>query len=158
VKPVGTVSLEVLAKDRMRITYTLDGKETVKEVRRYTFQQPMELANYSAQLVLRQARNGQPYGTLYAQADLLLHLDAETGQAFLRADDQLGRRCEYRGPYEVAGKLVRASGTYACTSGDTLAGTFELNELELNDNGFTGSLRTAGGDHSQYGKLAGVRF
>ena len=158
VQTVGRLDLEILAKDRMRIIYTVGGKQTVKEARRYSFQQPMELANYSAHLVLRQSRNGQPYGTLFVQADLLLHLDSATGEAFMRADDQLGRRCEYRGPYEVTGKLVRASGSYACTSGDGAAGSFELTDLELNDNGFTGRLRTVAQDHSQNGKIAGVRW
>jgi hypothetical protein len=148
----------VLAKDRMRVTYVVDGRETVREVRRYSFQQPMELASYTAQFILRQARGGRPYGTLYVQADMLLHLNSETGELFLRADDQLGRRCEYRGPYAVTGKLVSATGAYTCTSGDTLAGTFELSDVELNDNGFTARLRTASQDHSQMGKVAGVRW
>ena len=158
VQPVGRIDIEVLAKDRMRVTYGVDGRETVREVRRYSFQQPMELANYTAQFVLRQSRGGQPYGTLLVQADMLLHLDSEAGQLFARADDQLGRRCEYRGPYAVSGKLVSASGTFTCTSGDATSGTFELTDLELNDNGFTGRLRTASQDHAQLGKVAGVRW
>ena len=158
VQPVGRLDLEVLAKDRMRVTYVVDGRETVREVRRYTFQQPMDLASYTAQFILRQSRGNQAYGTLYVQADMLLHLNSETGQLFLRADDQLGRRCEYRGPYGVTGKLVSASGSYACTSGDAPAGTFELTDLELNDIGFTARLRTASADHSQLGKVAGVRW
>ena len=43
-------------------------------------------------------------------ANMLLHLNLETGQLFLRADDQPGRRCEYRGPYAVTDKLVSAGG------------------------------------------------
>jgi hypothetical protein len=54
--PAGEVQLEVLAKDRMRVHYTADGVSGVKEVRRFSFQQPVEFARYVAQYNLRQAR------------------------------------------------------------------------------------------------------
>src|SRR5688572_29008960 len=49
VTPAGEVQLEVLAHDRMRIHYTADGVSGAKEVRRFTFSQPVELANYVSQ-------------------------------------------------------------------------------------------------------------
>lgn len=157
--PVGTLSLEALDRDRLRVHYTADGVTVVRDVRRYTFAQEIDLANYVAQASLRQVRAGQPFGTLYLQADLLVHLDPETGLGFLRADDSLGRRCEYRGPYQLSGKLARVSGTYACDGGDQPAGTFELTDLEFTTHGFTGYLRTAvGNGDSQYGRLAGLRW
>jgi len=158
VVPVGTISLELLDRDRMRIFYDADGVSGVKEVRRLAVAQPIELANYEATMSLRQVVGNQPIGTLFVQAEVLLHLDSGTGQAYLRADDQLGRRCEYRGPYEVTGKLVRASGTYACSSGDQRQGTFQLTDLEVTAHGFTGYLRTTSGNDSQYGRLGGIRW
>ena len=159
VTPVGTLSLEALDRERLRVHYTADGVTVVREVRRYTFAQEIELANYAAQASLRQVHAGQPFGTLSLQADLLVHLDSGTGMGFLRADDQLGRRCEYRGPYQLSGKLTRVSGTYTCNGGDQPAGTFELTDLEFTAHGFTGYLKTsaANGD-GQYGRLAGVRW
>lgn len=156
---VGTLSLEALDRDRLRVHYTADGVSVVREVRRYTFAQEIDLANYVAQASLRQVRAGQPFGTLYLQADLLVHLDPATGIGFLRADDSLGHRCEYRGPYAISGKLARVSGTYTCNGGDQPAGTFELTDLEFTTHGFTGYLRTAvGNGDSQYGRLAGLRW
>lgn len=155
---VGTLQLEVLDRDRMRVHYAFEGRSGVKEVRRYSFAQPVEVSNYASQFLLRQVRGNQPIGTLYVQADLLVHLDSQTGQGYLRADDQLGRRCEYRGPYEVTGKLVRFSGAYTCSSGDTLAGTFDFKELEFTPNGLTGYLQTFSGSHSQYGRVAAARW
>jgi hypothetical protein len=154
--PVGTVQLEALAKDRLRIHYTADGVSAVKEVTRFGFAQPVDLANYVAQFNLRQARDGAPFGTLYFQADMLVHFSQETGQGYVRVDDQLGRRCEYRGPYQLTGKLIRFAGEYACSSGDTLAGTFEMSEVEVTANGLTGFLRATSGGHTQFGRFAAL--
>ena len=155
--PVGTVSVEALDRDRLRLHYTAEGVSVVREVQRYTFAQPVELANYVAQASLRQVHAGQPFATLQVQADLLVHLDSETGIGFLRADDQLGRRCEYRGPFALGGKLARVTGTYTSDRGDQPAGTFELTDLEFTAHGFTAYLRTAtGSGDSQYGRIAGL--
>jgi hypothetical protein len=152
----GELHLEVLAIDRMRVHYTADGVTGTKEVRRFSFSQPIEGASYVAQFNLRQARAGQPYGTLYLQADTLVHFDPATGQGFMRIDDQLGRRCEYRGPYRQAGKLIRFSGAFTCSSGDALAGTFEIDDLEVTANGFTGYLRAVSDAHTQFGRFAAL--
>ena len=154
--PVGDLQLEVTAKDRMRVHYTAEGARVVKEVRRYSFAQPIELANYVGQFNLRQARDGTPFGTLYVQADVLAHFNSESGQGFMRVDDQLGRRCEYRGPYELTGKLIRFSGAYTCDRGDTLAGTFEISDVEVTANGMTGYLRATSGTHTQFGRFAAL--
>ncbi|HUP30147.1 MAG TPA: hypothetical protein VM122_08250 [Usitatibacter sp.] len=154
--PVGEVSLEALAKDRIRVHYTAEGVTATKEVTRFSFQQPMDLGNFVAQFNLRQARDGIPFGTLYVQADMLLHFNPETGQGFARVDDQLGRRCEYRGPYQQSGKLIRFGGGYTCSSGDTLAGTFEMSDVEITANGMTGYLRATSGTHTQYGRFAAI--
>jgi hypothetical protein len=154
--PAGELQLEVLAKDRMRVHYDADGVSGVKEVQRFSFSQPVEAANYVAQFNLRQARSGQPFGQLYLQADTLVHFDSATAQGFMRVDDQLGRRCEYRGPYQQAGKLIRFSGTFTCNSGDALAGTFAIDDLEVTANGFTGYLRAASGPHTQFGRFAAL--
>ena len=153
---VGELTLEVTAKDRMRVHYTADGVGVVKEVRRYSFQQPIELGNYVGQFNLRQARGGAPFGTLYVQADVLAHFNSGDGQGYMRVDDQLGRRCEYRGPYELTGKLIRFTGAYTCDRGDTLSGSFEMSDVEVTANGMTGYLRTNSGTHSQFGRFAAL--
>ena len=158
VVPVGRIQLEVLDRNRMRVFYKVGDVTGTREVSRLSIAQPIDLTNYTATLALRQVVNGQPLGTLSLQADMLVHLDPETGAAFVRTDDQLGRRCEYRGPYEVIGKLVRASGTYTCTFGDQRQGTFEITDLEATAHGVTGYLRTASGADSQFGRLAAIRW
>ena len=158
VAPVGELYLETLSRNRMRVHYSVDGRQYVKEVQRQTFAEEPATANYLGQFILRQSRpGGPPHGTSIYQADVLLHLDGETGMLMMRVDDHLQRRCEYRGRYQVAGKLTQASGTFTCTAGDVLAGTFELAELETTPNGITALLRTTGENHLQSGRFAAVR-
>ena len=156
---VGDIHLETLSRGRMRVYYRVDGREYVKEVRRQTFAEPPLTANYLGQFVLRQSRpGGPPYGTAIYNGEVLLHLDGEAGALMLRVIDHLGRRCEYRGPYEVSGKLVSAAGTFTCTAGDVLSGTFEIGELQGTDSGITAQLRTSGDNHVQAGRFAAVRY
>ena len=48
-------------------------------------------------------------------------------------------------PLLLPGKLIRFSGAYTCSSGDTLAGTFEMTDVEVTANGLTGFLRATSG-------------
>jgi hypothetical protein len=160
--PVGTVSLETLSKDRLRIHYTAEGVTQVKEVVRQTWQEPLTIANYIGTFNLRQAPAGgaPPYGTLQFQADLLVHM--ESGAGFMRADDAFGRRCEYRGSYEQTGKLAKMAGSFSCTTsasgvqGGT--GTFEVTDFEVTANGFSGYLRTYSATVNQFGRFGGVQL
>ena len=158
--PVGQLSLEVLSLNRMRVRYSADGADNVvKEVTRQTWDVPLLAANYAAQFILRQARPGDvPFGTRQFQADVLLHLDAGDGQAFIRVDDHLGIRCEYRGPYAQTGKLARVSGTFTCSAGDATEGSFELSELEVSEHGITGFLRTFAPGLNSFGRFAAARY
>jgi hypothetical protein len=157
---VGSVSLEALSKDRMRIHYEAEGVKQVKEVVRQTWQEPLVAANYQGIFNLRQAvPQGQPFGTLQFNADVLLHFSE--GVAFMRADDEFGRRCEYRGPYEQTGKLAKISGDYTCTASGSVngsSGTFAVSDLEVTDNGFSGYLRTFSTAVTQYGRFGGVQW
>ena len=155
VVPAGEVYLEVLAKNRMRVHYTADGASVTKEVVRQTWDQPIIGANYVGQFVLRQARaeGGQPYGTRDFPGEMLVHFD--NGQGYMRVDDPL-RRCEYRGPYETTGKLIRFTGSYTCSAGDGAEGTFAIEDLEVSPNGLTGYLRTWSDGLNQYGRLAAL--
>ena len=163
VSAVGTVSLEAIAKDRMRIHYVAEGVNQVKEVVRQTWSEPLVGANYMATYNLRQSlpSGGPPYGTMTLHTELLIHLDTAAHTAVIRADDQFGRRCEYRGPYQQTGKLAKMTGEYTCTAGNDGvkggSGTFEVSELEVAANGFSGYLRTYSAEVNQSGPFAGVR-
>lgn len=160
---VGTVTLEVLAKDRMRIRYTADGTSVIKEVVRQTWDRPITSGSFTGTFSLRQAFSpgGTPFGTLQYGADLLLQIDAN-GSALLRADDEQGRRCEYRGPYNQTGKLGAMNGAFTCTAGTNgspaTQGTFELSEFEVTANGITGFLRTSSSSVHQSGRFAALKF
>ena len=158
VKPhdAGQLSLEILADDRLRLYYNVEGSpQIVKELTRQTWQQPVLAANYLGQFILRQALpGGAPYGTRVYSGELLLHADGD--QAYLRVDDHLGRRCEYRGTYQQAGKIARIAGSFDCTSGEAGPGTFEVTDLEVSDHGITGYLRTWSGV-TEFGRFSATR-
>jgi hypothetical protein len=153
--------MEALGRDRMRVQYSADGATVTKEVRRSTFALPLTAANFHGSFSLRQAYPvGLPYGTLQYTGDLLVQTD--DGQGFLRVDDHLGRRCEYRGPHEQTGKLARITGSFTCVAltGSTQpsAGTFELSDFEVTENGITGYLRTASAERIEFGRFAAARY
>lgn len=155
--PVGELSLEVLAKDRMRVHYTADGASVVREVVRQTWQEPIVAGNYVSQFILRQAVPGQPpYGTRDYTADVLIHF--EGGQAFVRVDESNGRRCEYRGPYQQTGKLAKLAGTFSCNLLPPNVGTFEITDFEVSAHGFTGYLKTYAETRNEYGRFAAARY
>lgn len=151
----GHLTLEVLARERMRVHYSADGSAVAKDVVRQTWEQPLVAATYVSQFVLRQVPSGggPPIGVRDFSGDVQAHFDQ--GEGYLRVDDAL-RRCEYRGPYEQSGRLTRFSGAYTCTSGDAASGAFEFTDFEFSTNGFTGYLRTWSQDVDQYGRVAGV--
>jgi hypothetical protein len=157
VTAVGHMWVEVLAKDRLRLHYGAEGVAAVRELTRQSFAEEPVSTWYTSQFVLRVARADQsPIGTSHFQADVLVHLEDGTG--FIRTDDHLGRRCEYRGPYRQAGKLVSISGTFTCTAGDLLAGSFELTDLEVTAHGITGYLRKTGSGVQEFGRFAATRY
>jgi hypothetical protein len=156
--PVGHITLEALARDRMRIEYEAEGVTVTREAVRQTWQVPITGANYIAAFNLRQAVPGSlPHGTMDYRADVLLHIDE--GIAFIRADDELGRRCEYRGAHRQAGRLATVEGEYTCSAGrdgvEGGSGTFTLTDLEITMHGITGYLRTASSALVQYGRFGG---
>lgn len=155
--PVGELQLEVLAKDRMRVHYTADGATVVREVVRQTWQEPGLVGTYASKFVLRQSVPGSPpYATRDYEADVMVHF--EGGTAYFRVDESNGRRCEYRGPYQQTGKLAKVAGTFSCNLLAPNVGTFEITDLEVTDNGFTGYLRTYAETRNEYGRFGAARY
>jgi len=153
---VGTIDLELRGRSSMRVHYAADGVRVVRDVVRQTWQQELVAANYVGQFLLRVTRpGGQPIGGRDFGADILVHFDGDEG--FMRADLHGGGRCEYRGPYEQSGKVLAFTGTFTCDSGDARAGTFEMRDIEVTDNGLTGLLRTWSDGVNQHGRLGAVR-
>jgi len=157
---VGTVGIETLAADRLRLHFEAEGATTVKELERLTWSRPEVDGFYLATFNLRQTfPNGAAYGTMAFGADALLRLE---GPALsIRTEDTLGRTCEYSGGRTQAGHSARATGTFQCTPGtggiQGSAGTFEIEDLHVTEHGFTGHLRTVSPDNLQRGPFSGTR-
>jgi hypothetical protein len=154
---VGTIDLELLGKSSMRVHTLIDGVRDTREVVRQTWDQELLAGNYISQAVLRLTTpTGQLIGTRDFAADVLVSfLQAE---GFMRTDLHAGGgRCEYRGPYQQSGKLLSFSGTFTCDAGDARAGTFEMRDIEVTENGFTAQLRTTSDNVLQNGRVGAVR-
>ena len=158
--PVGSVSVETLSQERVRLHLTAEGATTVKELERLTWSRPEVDGFYLATFNLRQTSpDASPIGTMAFGADARVRLEA--GSLSIRAEDELGRTCEYAGQRSQAGRVARAAGTFQCTPGtggiQDRSGTFEIEDLEVNANGFTGHLRTTSPDGLQFGPFSGTR-
>ena len=154
--PVGDFYLEVRAKNRILLEYTVDGVSGSRLIQRFSFEQPIVSGGFEAQWRLQQTRSGQRIGLLLLNGELSMQfLD---GQAEITLLDQFGRTCSLRGPYTLSGKLVGASGTYSCNKGETLAGTFTMTDIEATAHGVTGFLRMEGDGLLQAGTFAGAAW
>ena len=157
--PVGTISVEALSSERVRLHYTAEGAAGVRELVRLTWSRPEVDGLYLATFNLRQAfSNGVPYGTMAFGADARVRLEGTA--LFMRAEDQLGRACDYAGERTQSGRAARVSGVFTCTAGaggiQGRSGTFEIQDLHVGAHGFTGYLRTTSPDGLQFGPFSGT--
>jgi hypothetical protein len=156
--PVGTLSLETLSHDRLRLHYTAEGATVVKELVRLTWRRPEVEGYFTSSFSLREASNGAPIGALIYAADTFVRIQGDA--VLLRAEDEFGRTCEYSGTRAQTGKLLAASGVFACSAGrnglQARSGTFELSDFELTAHGFTGYVRTYAPGAHEYGRFSGT--
>ncbi|HET9580664.1 MAG TPA: hypothetical protein VFP44_22750 [Usitatibacter sp.] len=152
----GEVTLEVLGVDHARVHYTADGVTATKELTRQTFAAAVPAGAYAGQFSLRVSDGeGPPPELRRYPARIVMEFDGGIG--YMRTD-AAGQSCEYRGPFTQAGKVLRFSGTYACSEGPLAAGGFAVEGLEISRNGFTGSIRMTSGTVVQHGAFAGARY
>jgi hypothetical protein len=157
---VGTLYIEGLAQDRLRVSYEVEGRTIASEVVRATLAAPQPAFYYHATLALRESLPGGPiYGTARYNADLTFDLDG--GNATLRVTDQYGRECTYAGAYSQTGRFSSVSGNFACAafaSYPARSGTFAIDDMEFTVQGITGVLRTEASDRVENGRFAAARF
>jgi hypothetical protein len=158
--PTGLVRIDPVSTDKIRVKYEAEGVQVARDMVRLTLAAPSIPPFFQLHFSLRQSTpDGHIVGTLFLTADALLRVEGVT--ASLVADDQLGRRCNYQGPYVQAGKLGRFAGSFSCTAGrDGIAatsGTFAIDAVEITENGITGRLRTTSPTELQDGRFGGVR-
>jgi hypothetical protein len=158
--PVGSVSVEALSSGKVRVHYSAEGASGVKELVRLTWATPETEGFYLATFSLRQSLpNGVAYGVMAFAADASLRLEGPA--LWIRAEDALGRTCEYTGERLQAGRIAHAAGTFQCTPGAGgiagSSGTFEIEDLQVTANGFTGYLRTVSPGTRQSGPFSGTR-
>jgi hypothetical protein len=160
VTPAGDISIEALSIDRILLKYQVDGTSVHREVVRQTWRAPAIGPFYLGVFNLKQIHPGQGlFDVLDLEAETAFFVDGPMG--WLIANDNLGRRCEYKGAYVQAGKLGSLVGNYTCGAGQDAraptAGTFEMTQIEATANGITAALHTSSPSLEQSGRFAGVR-
>jgi hypothetical protein len=160
IERVGTLYIEGLASDRIRVTYDVNGRAASAEVVRASLAAPLPASYYHVTLALRESLpNGPVYGTARYSGELAIEI--ADGTITLRVSDQQGRQCAYGGSYSQSGRFVRAAGSFQClafSSYPARAGTFALEDVEFTVQGVTGVLRTEAPDRHESGRFAAARF
>jgi len=147
---VGVLSLEPRDKDRLRLSYSVDGLTVNKEVTRMTFRHHKASGIYRGAFNLRQILPDRgPFGTSETNADIVLNIEA--GQARMNTLVN-GVQCEYRGPYVQSGKLGSFSGSFTCNNDRN--GTFTVTDLEIAAHGVSGMMTTATPELQERGRFA----
>ena len=157
---VGSISIEPLAKDRLRVTYEVNGRSTTVELVRASLAIPETGYYYYGTLTLRESLPGQvPYGTARYNGDFTFEI--EQGRATMRFTDASNRQCVYSGPYSQAGKFSSVAGSFTCgasPSAPTRSGSFTVTDMEFTSHGMTGMLRTTAADRNEAGRFAAERY
>ena len=157
---VGTLYIEGLASDRIRVTYDVEGRSVTSEVVRASLAAPLPANYYHATLALRESFPGGPvYGTARYSAELSVEIIE--GIATLRILDQQGRQCTYTGAHSQSGRFSKVAGAFDClafSSYPARTGTFSIEDMEFTVQGITGVLRTEAADRHENGRFAAARF
>lgn len=156
VTPAGRIAVEALTSDRMRVQYDADGVSVQRDTVRQTWRLPPIGLFYLASFSLRQLHaDGSLFGVVESRAEVIFFV--QDGAGFLRAEDDLGRRCDYHGPYTQAGHLGSMAGAFTCDGAEALSGTFELTDIEVTAHGVTAFLHTSSATLQQSGRFGGIR-
>ncbi len=150
---VGTVYLSPIANGQMRIEYDVNGVAVNKVIQRQTWRAANVFGNYvGAFSQLKQSGSGTPVREVNA-ANIALYI--VSGSAFLRVDDDNQVRCEYEGDYTQTGRLGSFGGNFSCSDGRT--GTFQVDELEISNQGISAKFKSAWAGGSSNGRFGGPR-
>lgn len=150
---VGTVTLSPIANGQMRIEYDVNGVSVNKVIQRQTWRSASVFGNYvGAFSQLKQTGSGTPVREVNA-ANIALYID--NGSALLRVDDDNQVRCEYLGDYTQTGRLGSFGGGFSCSNGRT--GTFQVDELEISNQGISAKFKSTWAGGSSNGRFGGPR-
>lgn len=153
VSRVGTIYLSPIANGQMRIDYDVNNVAVSKTIQRQTWRQASLASTYvGAFTQLRQNGSGTPVKEVNA-ANIALYIDS--GTAFLRVDDDNLVRCQYLGDYTQTGRLGSFGGNFSCSNGRT--GTFQVDELEISNQGMSAKFKSTWAGGSSNGRFGGPR-
>ena len=155
VRRVGSITVVAPTMTTATLTYSIDGVEATKSIRRYTFRWDDYDGTYSGAWSVTATRCTNPAddGTRTVPTTLTF---ARSGTAMTVVALDNSRSCSYSGPYTQEGRLGRIDSTYTCGTGEV--GAMALEEINVQRFGVMGRLFGANnrGCHLE-GTFAGLR-
>ena len=122
----------------MSLAYTVNGANVVKTVKRFAFRRNDLTGNYQGDVVMRA---DDPRTSSYDDATITI--DDQGDRVNMHIDIFTGPRCDFAGQSIQYGAQRSVYGTYTC-AGDS-QGTFEMNDLMVTAEGFTGTYQGPAG-------------
>jgi hypothetical protein len=133
-RQVGTMSFQAFQDGTAKLNYSVDGVAVSKELVRFAFRVQTATGHYVGHIV---GTPDNPGGVTYNTIDMTI--DEPGGSFSMQSSDVFSNEtCNYSAPFdEQRGQLRYVShGTFSCSSGR--AGTFQIDDLMVTWNGFTG--------------------
>jgi hypothetical protein len=150
---VGTMTFVLQENGDGLLSYNVNGVAVSKRVNRFAFRKNDLTGNYQGHVVMRL---DDPRGASYDDATITI--DDQGDRVNMHIVIFTGPTCDYAGQSIQYGSQRSVYGTYTCAGGST--GTFEMNDLMVTANGFTGSYQgPAGhlGGRITNGNISGAR-
>jgi hypothetical protein len=150
---VGTMTFILDYNGDGLLSYTVHGVSVSKRVKRFSFRKNDLTGSYQGQLVMR---GDDPRGLSYD--DAAFTIDDQGDRVTISMDVSTGPKCTFPGQSIQYGAQRSVYGTYTCQDGAT--GRFEMNDLLVTADGFTGTYQGPAGHVGgliERGHISGAR-
>lgn len=137
VRKVGTMTVVAPTMSTATLTYSVDGAQVTKAIRRYTFRWDDYDGSYSGAHNVTATRCNDPADNVTRTAHTTYTFTRVGSQMTVVAADG-ARTCTYTGAYSQDGRLGRLDSTYACNTGEV--GAMALEEMNVQRFGLVGRL------------------
>lgn len=160
VRDVGQIDFEYVRPSNGTITYTVDGMTVSKHVVRQTWSTPDITGEFFLNRVLRahgycNGVNPSNQPSLNEPGIMTVSRSGDAVQISVRPVAPSTLSCTYTGTASQDGRMGHVSGTFSCNDGTS--GPFTLNEVQVNNWGFTSWLQVNVNGCFRSGPFGGVR-
>lgn len=161
--PVGTMTLSFNTPTTATLSYTVNGVSVTKQIQRQTWSAENFSGSYLGGLTATGSacHNGASNGAVLIFDVLTVTHSASSFSAKVNFFNSAGTAsaCTFSGNYGQDGHLGNVNGSFNCTFGSTPGnqGTFNMSQLAVTQNGFTGAFNGSDQFCNYTGFFGGVR-